>query len=808
MLGAILLGLPLAVAQEGGLAWMPERVVRLELPDSSRSSAMDENIPVHGPWTLVASAAGVRTWQAPLPVRPRTLTYTSTPEGMELRRRALPGEEDGGTELQRFAPGILEELREGSWEFSSRSVRVRRRAEEGPPRPDEYHLRYEASARRERSLQRAQAELDDLSFAFRSLQVGDTTRHGVFLPAPARITWRVEVPEEAVLELWPGLMPPEVQDDRASDGALLRVLVDDQPIGARALHGPPGEPWRLSMRDWAGKTAELSFVSEPGGDAHLDYVFLGSPTLRRPRQDPPRVVLLFVDTLRRDALSLYGQPRPTSPNIDAWARDGAVFEQARSVAPWTLPTARSLFTGAQPEDWTEARTLQARAGRAGWATAFFAGNVYLSSNFEMSRDFGVHRFAHLPRVDTQLRRARRWLREVGDQPAFLVLHLMDAHLPYREPWTWQRRFAGPHPKVLGPRTFIRRNVLNAEDRLGEEGRQYVRDRYHGVVSWLDARLGPFLASLGPQDTVLLLSDHGEEFWEHDGFEHGHALYDELLAVPLVLRAPGIPAGRSSAPVSLLDVAPTLAEIMGLDREGMVGRPLQQTLAAPEPARPIGFGRLLYGERLWGVVQADHKLITGRGEEWLFTLDDDPGERNNRIRALERERDGLAEAMGAALGMEVAVALRLVPSRSTSGKAFTLRLRVPGGFAEAWPAEDPLKLASVEIHPLGEDGLSITWAADARGEREVYVLPRAPLPEVLGQLEGEAEHRGARAELASSLDLPGAEAAGGPLYRARAGGRTVTIDPVRVPVPSRDRAPLSGLDGEMAEELKALGYLEH
>ncbi len=804
-----------ARAQEAVVLWhRPELLSSVELPPHSREHLPEGVIPVDGRWRLVASGKGVRTWQVELPVRPRTLVFTAAPEGMEVVRRKADQDWSEASSLG-HRPRQVYADRAGSWEFTSSALRVKRKASEGPPKPGEYGLRYDASLGRERALQREAFTGSDAEFVFRSVQVGDTTESGLFLPAPGALSFRLVVPVGAVLELGPRLVPPEVHDPQGeSDGVTLAVRINGELLSRRRIEGITEKRLRLDLDRWAGQQVQLSFQSEADADNRLDYLFLASPIIRVPQETPPRVVVVFVDTLRRDALSLYGYHRQTSPNLDAWAEGAAVFEGARSVAPWTLPTARAMFTGAQPERWSEVRTLQEQAAAQGWATAFLAGNIYLSSTFEMDRGWGLHRFLNLPRANLQLRRARAWLDSVADQPSLLVVHLMDAHLPYNEPRAFRHRFAGEQPAGLGPERFVRRHVLDAEERLGADELGYVRDRYDNNIAWIDDQLGGFLRELRPQDLVVVLSDHGEEFWEHGEFEHGHSLYDELLAVPLVVSGPGIASGRYSQPVSLLDLAPTLATHMGLSTAGMDGRPLQDLLdgsaAEAFAQRPIGFGRLLYGERLWGVAHQGTKLITGRGAEELYALSADAKERADVFPLKKALLPGLTEAMVDALGMEVATVLRLVPSRSNSERELQVVLQVPGGVRQAWAAEDPMGLSEVEVNTRVDSEVSIVWQGRARSEREVYVLPNLPLEQAIPSITGTVQHRSARVEL--SL-VPGPnwpppwDGQPRPLLRGRSGGRTLTVDYARVPVPSATLPALSGVDAEVNEDLRALGYVE-
>ena len=825
--GIMLLGLagPAARASSGAVSGAlaldrrPDLLVEVELPGSDRAGselpALSQDIvEVADDWLLVSTVKGVRTWQAPLPVRPRTLFFHRPPEGMDLLRR-----EDGQGWSQALTvthkDGLEDAQDADSWEFTSVALRVRRKASLGPPAPGEYAVRYEKAVERQRELQRGSFSGTDAAFVMRSFQVDDTTRHGLLLPAPARAVFDVQVPEGAVFSFSAGILPPEAAPpDARSDGAELVLRIDGGEVGRHPLRVGDQAERRHDLSAWAGQQVRLELVVEPGPTATLDHAFIGSPVLYTPQADPPRVVVLFVDTLRQDALSMYGYHRPTTPRLDAWAQAGTVFEQARSVAPWTLPSTRAMFIGTQPERWSQSETVQERAARAGWATAFLSGNVYLSSNFEMDRGWDTHRCINWPTADVQVRRARRWLAEHDDRPAMLVLHLMDMHLPYTEPRAFRHAFAGEHVEALGDEQFQRREVLAALSRMGEEGKQYVRDRYDNNLAYVDDQLGRFLADLGPQDTVILLADHGEEFWDHGDFEHGHTLYEELLRVPLVVVGPGVPAGRVAEPVSLLDVAPTLATAMGLPTDGMTGQPLQGaadgSTRAAFAARPVGFGRPLYGQRRWGVVDGGLKYTAHDGRERVFALEADPGEERDLVTSGQAPVQALAHAMARAVEHPVVTALRLVPSRSTSSDDLVVTARVPGGVLRAWAAEDPLQTVVVEVDTTVDNEARFTWKGRTTGEQEAYLLPVLPLDQALPQLELSVQHRAPPALLAPVQSVGWPQAwSGSPvtLLRGRSGGRTVAVDYARIPLPAEDATELVGVDAELQEDLKALGYFE-
>lgn len=323
--------------------------------------------------------------------------------------------------------------------------------------------------------------------------------------------------------------------------------------------------------------------------------------LPEPAAGHPNVLLIIFDTVRRKNLGLYGYDRATTPELARWARDGVVFEQATSTAPWTLPSHASIFTGLQAADvgvgWTTplpdaARTLAEALGAHGYETGgFVANHLYASYETGLQRGF-VHYddyrvslrliLAHsafgrsdfvnsildersaesvknalrhftvrssvvpssVPRTEVGITDAfLAWQGTTGKRPFFAFLNYMTAHAPYRAREPFVSRFAQTPAKPY--------------------------DRYDAAIAMLDHEVGRMLDSLrrrGALDNtvVVVTSDHGEQFGEHKLKGHANSLYLPLLEVPLIIRYPGsVPAGRRIAPVvSMSDLAPTLLDLSG------------------------------------------------------------------------------------------------------------------------------------------------------------------------------------------------------------------------------------------------------
>ena len=771
-------------------------------------------MPVSGPWVLLSTVGGTRTWQAPSPVRTRTLFYSRAPEDMALVRRTRGADSFDGAREVSYRSGLSAADKAGSWELSERAIRVRRPASEGPPPPDEYAVRYPHASERERKLNLDESGLEGVHFLRRSLQLGDTTRTGLLLPAPGEVSWDLEIPAGAVFDLAPMILPPEAADPATrSEGARLRVEVSGQVVWEGSLSVGEAEPVRVDLSRFGGETHSLRLVSDPDGDPALDYVFIADPVVFVPEAEPARVVVIFIDTLRPDHMSIYGSARDTTPHLAAWAEQGAVFEQARSVAPWTLPSTRAILQGEPPEQWGWLPNAPERLAAQGWATAFIAGNVYLSGNFDMARGFGTHRCINWPRAAVQLARAREFLSDHADRSTFLLLHFMDLHLPYEEPLRYRKLYAGERPAALDTDGFLRTEVMRASNKLGAEGKQYVMDRYDQSLRYLDDQISSFLDELGPKDTVVLLADHGEEFWDHDGFEHGHSLYDELLRVPLVVHGPGIAPGRHAEPVSLLDVAPTLLTAAGIDPVGMEGIALQELIdggaeaSARFEARAQAFGRPLYGERQWAVMADAHKYLAAKGKDELYNLEEDPGEQVD----LSEDQDPQPwwDRMSEALAQPVLPGWRLTPGRGRSGTAIEADLHVPGGVRAAWVAEEPTNHGHATVEVKAEE-VHIRWTEENEADLEVFVIPEGDPEELLSQLILEVrvgeKAANTRQTWLQDTENPPHLGEGGRLLEARASGRTVGLGWAVTPLPPDEATALAGFDPEVQAELQALGYV--
>jgi len=411
----------------------------------------------------------------------------------------------------------------------------------------------------------------------------------------------------------------------------------------------------------------------------LAALLLGLAACAPAPDERPDLLLVVVDTLRADHLSVYGYERPTSPHLQALAAGGVVFEDVTAQSSWTRPSMVSMLTGRRvfvnAQRMPDAiPALAERLRDAGYQTAAFVANPAISEREDFDRGFETF----VTRDDTggttwdapDLEAAfADWSAATprDGRPRFVWLHYMDPHDPYE-------------PKgrpTLGGQVRLRDDVIEAWTRVVLEAgegtplyeyfdrdRRYILDRidaYDREVANVDASLARVLEALaaerGPdrEQLVVVSADHGEGLWDHEHHpelvarlpeqdrtlrhvfwrDHSYHLYRELLFTPLVAWGPGLPAGvRVAEPVENVDVAPTLLRAAGLRAGGLDGRALQDVAAGRAAPRPYVLAHCNEGTSvrrtdtgLKLVFPTDTGYSFGMRES-LYDVERDPHERND------------------------------------------------------------------------------------------------------------------------------------------------------------------------------------
>ncbi|MFT4571118.1 MAG: arylsulfatase A-like enzyme [Hyphomicrobiaceae bacterium] len=392
-----------------------------------------------------------------------------------------------------------------------------------------------------------------------------------------------------------------------------------------------------------------------------------------PAIERPNIVLLSLDTLRADFLGCYGQDLETTPAIDQIAAAGTRFTDTTSASPWTLPSHASLFSGLYPsrhgvtdkEFRLTAPSLPTLLQSAGYQTmgvsnALLVGHPHfnLMTGFDLNRhipEFGIRKRRNgtervtrgtLNAAGIVVDQAQDWLRgRDTTKPFFMFLHFYDAHTDLNPDPVWREKFVGPYDGELNGRTMQLLRSREPGRGLSQDDAQWLREMYAAEIRTLDEHLKRLFAFLDDQNltettVVVVTSDHGEEFLDHGGVLHGVTHYQELLHIPLIMRGPGIPIGkRVKFPTHLIDVAPTLLRLSGVEHPAMDGVDLATSWLEPikVPAQRFLFSEADHnnpeGNNIHRMVRlGQHKLhydtLTGRKQ--LYALDDDPREQNDLV----------------------------------------------------------------------------------------------------------------------------------------------------------------------------------
>jgi arylsulfatase A-like enzyme len=365
------------------------------------------------------------------------------------------------------------------------------------------------------------------------------------------------------------------------------------------------------------------------------------------RPPPLNLIIVSLDGLRPDRLGAYGCATVNSPNLDSFARSAYVFEDAISQSPRVLPSHLSLFTSLYPSTHGVERpdltlhpdipTLAEILKRNGRRTAAVVDSPAMDRPSGISRGFDAYYNNYGWGIHHVLPQALRWLRYSSDRPFFLFIHISDIRCPYTPLSHISRLYRADHPEPIN--WSVACGSDNLQPDLSPDDLAYVRRQYDGQVRSVDLILQRLFdhidkLELRRNTIVIVLAGRGEELLEHGRIGHRDSVYHELLRVPLIVRLPGDvpPAGRIPERVELIDLMPTLLDLLGIaDPAGLQGesfRPLLEGRRAGWTEKPA-FGELDGGGKRT-VYMSGLKLIVnaeGAGEE-LYQLDRDPGEKQN------------------------------------------------------------------------------------------------------------------------------------------------------------------------------------
>ena len=592
--------------------------------------------------------------------------------------------------------------------------------------------------------------------------------------------WEIVVPPNATLEFAMGM-----------DAASYKVYESDGVRFECRIRNPEGleltsvstelrPTTRRSDRRWqtkqvrlaayTGQTVEIQLRVDPLGSPTGDLAYWGNPHVwsRPPEKTAIPVVLVSCDTLRADHLSCYGYPRNTSPNLDAFADEAVLFEQAWVQDAWTLPSHICMLTGLYPKNHgvTQKRhlaeghhTLAEYLQDLGYLTAAFTGAQWWLQPWRgYAQGFDIYSTPLPYRAIFETNHvAHAWIDHHSKPALFLFLHNYDIHskakaLDYTLPYT------PDDPEFLHFARGLELDASFQREELGElpasdfliaanQGRieltseedDHLIALYDDCVRTVDAGLHETFthlrkSGLYEQALIIITSDHGEAFGEHGVYMHEQA-YEHCARVPLIVRFPEGRFGgtRIETPVQSIDILPTVLDVLGIEaRCPNDGQSLLALLEGSHAARDYAFTRRHTVE---GIRKDSKKLLydTVRGRKEFYDLAKDPQEQDRL--SCEAVCTELSDRLERFL-VDTPGSWRIRFRADDARRSVKMHLEARGGFF-SFALAPRNRDDAVEINKE-EATAEIRFEADAHSEREIVVR---------------TNHPGATLSLTASCDAP-------------------------------------------------------
>lgn len=507
----------------------------------------------------------------------------------------------------------------------------------------------------------------------KKVRIEGDTRSSLYLPEPGSISYDVLVPELGVLLFSYGLAP-QVWN---KEGYIHRfkIIIEKEDKDKKEIFEAKIDPLDMSNKKWheqkidlssyGGQKVKITFETKRLNESEtlsMNFAIWGNPAIFTPRKkNDLNVILISIDTLRPDHLSSYGYPKLTSPFIDSLAGEGILFKNAISQAPWTLPSHGSIFTSLYPsshglgmdlalkyKDHVEllpsnVKTLAEVLKDNGYFTASFNGGGNVSADFGFSQGFYSYneRWRYINESYDEL---SKWISENRKFKFHLFFHVWDVHDYTRT-----------------------RNKYYNVNIPQEDHKEYISAQYDSSIKYMDKFIGMLIyklkeLNLRENTLIVLTSDHGEEFYEHDYNGHALYLYDTLIKVPLIFHLPGIiPSNKSiNRQVMLIDVYPTILDLLQIKiPEQAQGRSFLASLKGKKgedvDERSFVFSEEHYHVKRTAARTNEKKFILRKAmtnkasiskykkfslpksyekdEKLLFSLRQDPGEQKNIVETL-------------------------------------------------------------------------------------------------------------------------------------------------------------------------------
>jgi len=413
-----------------------------------------------------------------------------------------------------------------------------------------------------------------------------------------------------------------------------QLVIGDTPVLDLAAQGEVWNDGRIDIAPFnaAGQPCRILY------SADADF-WIGPAELISPSTDRPNVLLFLIDTVRQDHLSCYGYERKTTPNLDAFLPEAVRFTHLVPQSSWTRPSIASFFTSTYPaEHGAIDNTESIRDGLPRLAVSLAADGYECHgfvSNLNTLPQWGfADGFARYVDLDSMnwfhtdpshvVNAAIDTMAHANGRPWFQFVHSIGAHHPYKPPRAYANRFqtAGRKPLTrdeiqnlldtcerelsdtyalfgMLPGDAALRDPANTVEKVGPIVRQAAIDLYDAEIAYNDSQFQRLVEALKQHDAydntiIIVMSDHGEEFWEHGGVVHGYTLFEEQLRIPFLVKLPQSMHGGTTinSIVEGVDLAPTILDMIGAPPEPRFrGRSLLPAMQGVEQAPRLGFAAL-------------------------------------------------------------------------------------------------------------------------------------------------------------------------------------------------------------------------
>jgi arylsulfatase A-like enzyme len=479
----------------------------------------------------------------------------------------------------------------------------------------------------------------------KKLEIGEHSINAIFAPPKSEYQFSLKIPDSGILQFGYGLLAKEWKSDKK--GVLFKIILEEagntHNLFSKYLDGSSNTirqeiiEEKIDLSDYAGEKATISFVTEavsPESNNQNENLvplsFWFNPFIYKKR-DPgvesagfkPNIILISIDTLRADHLGCYGYERETTPSIDRLSQDSVLFSHTYSPTDSTLPSHMSMLTSLYPTNHglvtmplggpqgeslsldPAILTLSDLLRKEGYATSAFTGGAQVSSQFGFSKGFDFYQENKgsilNDTAESLSEKTSEWLLMNQDKKFFLFLHTYQVHAPYTPPSPYDDSFLSKNAKWKEADIIkILASRQGKYSQLTQDERENLIALYDGEIKYTDEQfIQPLISQLKKlnlydQSMIIFTADHGEEFYEHKGWEHSHSVYNENIHVPLIIKFPYSKhrGKKVESTARITDILPTILEEVGIKKKNLRfdGRDLSELIDGKEnsPRTSIGF----------------------------------------------------------------------------------------------------------------------------------------------------------------------------------------------------------------------------